>query len=160
MKHKEVKSKLILYLDGELTPYEMKEIDLHLSSCPECAGQRDLLKSAWKSESPAQKAVPSPFLWTRVQARIAEYEQSSGLTPYFKQAARYVSAHPVSVAASIAAIVLGIFLGTPSVHEQRHTGDMQNASLYVTSEFDLNIFDLVPRNALGSAIVNGAEGRR
>ena len=160
MRHEDVEANLILYLDRELTEEEMKRIDVHLSSCAECARKRDLLHSVWKSESVAEKQEPPPFLWTRLEARIAEYEQSSGLTRYFKRAARFISVHPISVAASIAAIVLGIFLGTPSVHEQNLTPRVQSASLYVTSEFDLNIFDLVPRNALGSALVNGGEPKK
>ncbi len=160
MRHEDVEANLILYLDRELTEKEMKRIDVHLLSCAECARKRDLLQSAWKSESIAETQGPSPFLWTRLEARIAEYEQSSSLTRYFKRTARYISAHPINVAASIAAILLGIFLGTPSLHEQNLNPRVRSASLYATSEFDLNIFDLVPRNALGSALVNGGEQKK
>lgn len=160
MRHKQVRSKLILYLDGELTGKEMNEISTHLLSCTECARQRDRIQSLWKSESALQRETPSPFIWTKLQAFIEEYEQRPGLIRYLKEAARYISVHPISVAASIAAIVLGIFLGTPSLHEQNLTPRVQSASLYVTSEFDLNIFNLVPRNALGSALVNGGEPKK
>ncbi len=164
MKHKDVKKKLILYLDGELPENEMKEISEHLSTCFECSRQRDLFVSIWNSEDVRQKPVVPPFIWTRLEARIREYEQTSKWNYNLKKAISYVSMHPVSLAASIIAIAVGIFVGTLTFRQQdfgnpslREKSQIQSSSLTATDEFKLNLFDLVPRNELGSELVDKAE---
>ena len=160
MKHKDVKKKLLLYLDGELPEKEMKEISKHLSTCFECSRQRDLLASIWTPEDMRQKPVVPPFIWTRLEARIREYEQTSKWNHNLKKAISYVSMHPVSLAASIIAVAVGIFVGTLTYHVQDSKSQIQSSSLTTADEFKLNLFDLVPRNELGSELVDKVETKK
>ena len=159
MKHKDVEKKLLLYLDSELTNKEMKEINEHLSTCAECSRQRDLLASIWNSENVRQKPEVPPFLWTRIEASIKEYEQTFR-SHILMKSIRYVSMHPVSMAASIIAVATGIFVGTLTFHQQNMKPQIQRLSPYAADEFKLNLFDLVPRNELGSELVNTVETQK
>ncbi len=160
MAHEDVRERLILYLDGDLPEGVAKEIAGHLSSCPECTRRRDLLQSVWEREEFRERPAPSPFLWTRLEARIREYENRSAVSKRLSWTARYVLLHPVSVAASIVALVVGIYLGTPSSPQYHHVSRSGGTSQYVANEFDLNVFDLVPRDVLGSSFLNGMKERK
>ncbi|MFZ0456477.1 MAG: zf-HC2 domain-containing protein [Ignavibacteriaceae bacterium] len=159
MKHKDIKSKLILYLDGELPEKEMEEIKLHLDDCAECTSKRDLIVSHWKKENIKQE-LPSPFLWTKIEARIKEYEQTSKFIWDFKEAFRFVVMHPVTTAIAVIAIAAGIYLGTPAVNRQSTGHQMQTSSLNISEDFELNVFRIVPDNELGSSIVNPKQTRK
>lgn len=160
MRHKEVQEKLLLYLDNELADKEMKQVSEHLSACPECSRERDLLASVWNTEDVRQKEALSPFVWTRLEACIKEYDQTSGRKRSLKKIMRYVSIHPIGAAASVIAVAFGIYIGTAAFHEQASKYRIQSSSYTVTDELKLNLFDLVPYDTPGSELVGRIEAQK
>lgn len=152
MIHARIQERLLLYLDGDLSPVEMQAIAEHLSACPACNEQLRLTASLWRPETGLKKPEPSPFLWTRLQARIREYEQ----TPALMWRVRGITAHPFRALALIAAVVLGISLGTP-----RGVQSVEIAqSVRAPNEFGLDRFDVIPPGSLGSTLVTIAHRRK
>ena len=160
MKHVEVQSKLILYIDGELTEKQMKEISTHLSACSNCVRQLNLLESVWKSKNLRQKELPSPFLWTRLQARIKENEQTPIFVWDLKRILQGITLRPFPALAIIAAVVVGIYLGSP-LEPQRYK-PVQSVSQLVgaADELGLDQFDVIPPGTLGSTLVNISNRQR
>ncbi len=72
----DVRTTLVAYLDGEVTPSERRLLEAHLAGCAEC--QRDMAGlSALQSRTSqflrdtAVQVSPSPQAWSRLQARLA-----------------------------------------------------------------------------------------
>jgi anti-sigma factor RsiW len=153
MRHKEIQKQLLLYLDGELPDEEMHQIRDHLSACAVCAQHRDELASVWQSETRSEKVKPSPFLWTRLQARIKEYEQTPAFVWDLKRSMQQIPLHPFPALAVIAAIVVGIYIGTPRGSQRNDRAQLAIRSLGAVEDFGLDQFDVIPPGALGSTLV-------
>ena len=153
MIHKEIQEQLLLYIDGELPDEEMHQIRDHLSACAVCAQRRDELASLWRSETRSDKVKPSPFLWTRLQARIKEYEQTPAFAWDLKRSMQRIPLRPFPALAVIAAIVVGIYIGKP--REPGRDERAQSVSQLVGSadELGLDQFDVIPPGALGTTLV-------
>ncbi|MBI5417805.1 zf-HC2 domain-containing protein [Candidatus Poribacteria bacterium] len=78
MNHKNIQSKLLLYIDGDLSGNEMSVMQKHIEECPICKKYLDELCRVWKLEKSLEKRESSPYLWTRLNAQINEYEQNKG----------------------------------------------------------------------------------
>jgi anti-sigma factor RsiW len=67
---------LTALLDGALSRARAEEVERHLAACPECRAEKVRLASAvaalGRLPSPPE---PSPFLWTRLAARLAREER-------------------------------------------------------------------------------------
>ena len=71
MTHQELELQLDAYVDGELTPGDVKEVEAHLQECPECARLRDrrvALSKAIRAEVPSFPSPPG--LRDRVRAAV------------------------------------------------------------------------------------------
>lgn len=154
MTHTDVQERLLLYLDGDLSEDQIRHMREHLSVCTVCAHQRDLLASLWRSESGREKLQPSPFLWTRLQTRIKEYEQTPSFVWGMKEALRGIMVRPLSIPVAIAAIFVGIYLGTPRDHQRYEHPQSISYSLGAADDLELDQFDVIPPTALGSTLVN------
>jgi hypothetical protein len=154
MIHTRVQEQLLLYLDGNLPKEQMQHIREHLSVCTVCAQRRDLLVSVWRSESRPEKLQPSPFLWTRLHARIREYEQTPAIVWEMKKALREITVRPFSIPAAIAAIFVGVYLGTPHEPQRYEHAQSVNHSVGAAEELGLDQFDVIPPGTLGSTLVN------
>lgn len=66
------REELTALLDGALSPARAEEVLRHLAACAECRAEKVRLASvvAALGRRPASPE-PSPFLWTRLQARLA-----------------------------------------------------------------------------------------
>jgi len=74
MKCKTIHSKIIFYLDGDLSLNEMEKIKLHLSQCVDCAAfAADLQKSMAILESEKSPKI-NPFFYTRLIAKLENQE--------------------------------------------------------------------------------------
>jgi len=153
MTHTEIQQQLLLYLDSELPDKDMHQIREHLSACADCAQRRDELASVWQSESRLEKVKPSPFLWTRLQARFKEYEQTPAFVWDLKNILQGIPVRPFPALAVIVAIVVGIYIGTP--REPGRDERAQSVSQLVGSadELGLDQFDVIPPGSLGSTLV-------
>ena len=154
MLHKRIQEKLLLYLDGNLPEEEMQHIREHLSTCPVCARQRDMLAPVWRTEDRLKKAEPTPFLWTRLQARINEYEHTPRVVWDVKGMFRGMRLRPIPALAVIAAVTVGIYIGTP--HEPQRSERAQSISQLTAAanELGLDQFDVIPPGTLGSTLVD------
>lgn len=150
MIHTQIQAKLLLYLDGDLPDEELRQIREHLSTCSVCAEQRDALALVWRSESRLEKVKPSPFLWTKLQARIKEYEQTPILVWNLKRILSAMTLRPFAVLAMVAAIVIGIYLGSPSESQRYKPAQLVSAA----DELRLDQFDVIPPGSLGNTLVD------
>ena len=153
MIHTHIQEKLLLYLDGNLPEYEMQQIREHLSTCSDCAERNKALVSVWQSESKLEKFTPSPFLWTRLQAQIKEYEQTPVFVWDLKKIFQGITIRPYPALAVIAAIVFGIYLGTPREPQRYEHTQSISQLVSASEELGLDQFDVIPPGALGSTLV-------
>jgi len=153
MNHTEIQQQLLRYLDGDLPDEKMRQIREHLSTCPICAERHTVLASIWLSESRLEKMKPSPFLWTRLQARIKEYEQTPALFRDLKNILQGIHVHPFPALAVIAAIVVGIYIGTPRESQKYDLRQPANQSSAAAEDLGLDQFDVIPPSALGTTLV-------
>jgi anti-sigma factor RsiW len=154
MMHTRIQEKLLLYLDGNLPEGEMQRIREHLSTCSVCSKQYEVLALLWRSENRLVKVKPSPFLWTRLQARIKEYEQTPIFVWDLKRILQGITLRPFPALAIIAAVAVGIYLGSP-LEPQRYK-PVQSVSQLVgaADELGLDQFDVIPPGTLGSTLVS------
>jgi len=160
MTHTEIQQQLLLYLDSELPDKDMHQIREHLSTCADCAQRRDELASVWQSESRLEKVKPSLFLWTRLQARIKEYEQTPAFVWDLKKILQAIPAHPLPAVGVIAAIVVGIYIGTPRESQKYGHRQPANRSSAAVDELGLDQFDVIPPGALGTTLVKISNTRK
>lgn len=73
MNHKKFQNKIILYLDGDLGEDERIKMQEHLKVCSLCNQHVKDFSKVWKLESVSMRKKPSPYLWTRLEKRIEEY---------------------------------------------------------------------------------------
>src|SRR6476646_10099272 len=78
----QVRSLLIAYLDGEVTPSERVLIQAHLSGCTVCQQELNLLSTARSQvrsalQHRASQAVPSREAWSRLEARLPKVQVPS-----------------------------------------------------------------------------------
>lgn len=70
------------YLDGELSPVEREEVELHLATCGGCAHTLAELRAVVRQARTLEDAPPPPVLWDRIAAGIgaapAAVETSGG----------------------------------------------------------------------------------
>jgi hypothetical protein len=160
MIHTYIQEKLLLYLDGNLPDKEVQQIREHLSSCSDCAEQNKVLASVWQSESRLEKVTPSPFLWTRLQASIKEYEQTPVFVSDLKIIFQGIALRPIPALAVIAAIVFGIYLGTPREPQRYEHTQSVSQLVGAPDELGLDQFDVIPPGALGSTLVNNSKRQK
>jgi hypothetical protein len=150
MIHTKIQEKLLLYLDGNLSNEEMQQIREHLSTCSVCAEQYDALASVWLSERRLEKIKPSPFVWTRLQTLIKEYEQTPVFVWDLKKIFGGISLRPIPALAVIVAIVVGIYLGSPRESQKYKPAQLVSAA----DELGLDQFEIIPPGSLGSTLIN------
>jgi len=59
------------YLDNELEPPEMQEINLHLETCPACRAAKENLSAIARALRAAPRANPPEIIWPRIAAEIS-----------------------------------------------------------------------------------------
>jgi len=153
MTHTEIQQQLLRYLDGDLPDETMQQIREHLSACPICAERHTVLASLWLSESRLEKRKPSPFLWTRLQARIKVYEQTPAFVWDLRRTVQGIPLRPFPALAVLAAIVLGIYIGTPRESQNYRHRQLASQSSAAVEELGLDQFDVLPPGALGNTLV-------
>ena len=66
---------LIFYIEGTLSEDRIKSVETHLHSCEECASFAAYLTSTLKVIGTEKEMKPSPFLYTRIKARLEQEQQ-------------------------------------------------------------------------------------
>lgn len=97
---------LVPYIECELGERERAKVEAHLSRCPSCAGEAELIKSVSgalrASETPAME--PAPDLWAKVSARIERKTPSAAPRPWLRVT-------PAASACAAAVLVAAVGIG-------------------------------------------------
>ncbi|MEW6088589.1 MAG: zf-HC2 domain-containing protein [bacterium] len=112
MNHKEIQEKLLLFTDGGLSNEETIIVREHIEGCPVCRENSEKLKKVWVFET-GKRMKPSPFLWTRLEAEIKDYERNPvyfGLD-YFRKRIAYMLQPAMTAVLIFASILAGYFGG-------------------------------------------------
>lgn len=80
MKCKDISELLTAYLDNEVTPEEREQIQAHLSACPHCREELEVLAATQSQlrralESAAAEVAPTPQAWAGIERRLVGVEQ-------------------------------------------------------------------------------------
>lgn len=75
MNCEKVKKSLVFFLENDLPQKQRIEMEEHLKTCPYCSGLLEEFSQLWGTLEQREKIPPSPYFWTRLKARIVEYEE-------------------------------------------------------------------------------------
>ncbi len=67
---KQVRNKLIFYIEKSLPPDEQKAVEEHLQHCAKCAQDYEKLAKALQFIETEKQTEPNPYLWTRIKAKL------------------------------------------------------------------------------------------
>jgi hypothetical protein len=108
---------LAAYLDGEVTPEEKANIEVHLRGCPRCRAEleslsamQDNLRGAFRAA--AGEAAPAPYVWSKVQYRLQREKGRRGFWPIFRTG--LIATASTAVVAVIVFFVVMFFGGLKS----------------------------------------------
>ena len=152
MKHKEIRKKLLRYIDLELSEKERAEIQLHLERCEQCREDFQLLSGAWKLSQPIKRAQPSPFLWNKISARLDEKVQRGQLIHKAVLFIRQTARPALTAAIVLLGFFIGIKLGNRLFMENLSSWQTSEVSIQSQSEFGLENFRVLPSSSLGSEL--------
>ena len=146
--HKKIQKKLLLYLDHELSEKERAPVNNHLQNCPVCSRMLEIYDRIWKEEPHGEGVSPPPYLWTKLQNRLAGIEKSSLLFFRVKLFVRRYGPSALLVVLLLLSVAAGAFIGSPSgpdffkaVVSIRQTDDQAEV-------FELDRFDIIPPGSL------------
>ncbi|WP_321298364.1 zf-HC2 domain-containing protein [Marinifilum fragile] len=75
MNCKDLKSKLIFYVEGELSTDEMRSFRHHLNHCKECSNSVSLLKETFGAIEKEKAMEVNPYLLSKTMNRLKEQER-------------------------------------------------------------------------------------
>jgi len=108
MKCKRIRRKLVAYLDGELREKQKLLIKEHLTECPECKKEADLLNKSFYLLKDQQRLKPSQGF----EASLWERIHSSGERKLLPQAIFRRLVHAALPAAVAAVLIIGVLVGS------------------------------------------------
>lgn len=143
MNCKNVKNKIVDFLEERLSPEESTAFENHIRECKSCSGFLEEFKLVWQQLTAPEEGGLSPYFWTRLEGKISEYESKE---KYKEKAAFNIPKllQPVVYAAIILfGIVFGYKLGI-SYTEQSELKEEIKTPVYVET------FDYIPEGSLGA----------
>lgn len=136
MKHCELLQKeLFAYLEKELPPFQIQQLDHHISECDECNRILTEFRSMLALMEEQKSIEPRPFAETRImqgiESRLEKRQNSSIFTfGWLLQ--------PTLISAGVAAaLVIGFFIG--SGFADTHSQNTQNDEMIEAVRTDLNV---------------------
>ncbi|MBN2412247.1 hypothetical protein JXQ31_11190 [candidate division KSB1 bacterium] len=104
---KKIKTKLSAYLDGELDPEQVKEIELRINQNPELRSEYKRLKQVYSLLQREERTLTDPFFTTRLNVRLQQVRRAKKMTLW-----RYFWSRRILLSASvIAGLIVGMMLG-------------------------------------------------
>jgi len=152
MKHKEIRKKLLRYVDAELPQEERAEIQLHLQRCEQCRNDVELLSGAWNLSQSTRRMQPSPFLWNKIAARLEGKAQKGRLVHKVELFVRQTARPALTAAVVVLGLFIGIKLGNRLVMTEFSARQPGDASIQLQSEFGLENFRVLSSGSLGSEL--------
>jgi len=152
MKHKEIRKKLLRYIDVELSEKERAEIQLHLERCEQCRRDFQLLSGAWNLAQPIKRVQPSPFLWNKISARLDGKTQKGRLVDKVELFVRQTARPALTAAIVMLGLFIGIKLGNRLFMENLSSWQTSEVSIQSQSEFGLENFRVLSSSSLGDEL--------
>jgi anti-sigma factor RsiW len=114
MKCARIRSRLSLYLDGDLAPAAAGAVTAHLESCPACARHLDSLQSALASLASLPVLAPAEGIAARVFDRLEVESRGPGLALVFRS---FLASRPLILPsfATAALLVMTVLVGAVAV---------------------------------------------
>ncbi len=81
MKHEEAQANFSDFLEGELSPQEVAELQAHLEGCATCADELEELRQTLSSLSGLKRVPPPPGFLGKVQQRIRKRSRGRFFEP-------------------------------------------------------------------------------
>ncbi|WP_346855659.1 zf-HC2 domain-containing protein [uncultured Draconibacterium sp.] len=106
MKCKTVHNNLIFFLEKELPVLEMKQVQEHLDTCPDCALFAEEMKKTLSILETEKATENNPFLYTRIKAKLENQEEAERI-----QVARPILIRVLQPVAFSVLLLLGIYGG-------------------------------------------------
>jgi predicted anti-sigma-YlaC factor YlaD len=154
MKCKNVRKKIFSYIDKELSNRESSKIQNHLNECAYCKKQYDILSVIFTGTENYEKAIPSPYLWTRLSSKIEEFEKCK--SHFWIRIPKFAESL-VMVVLFLISITIGIFLGNFPNLNNSETTDLKPAltenDKFVRSSY-VETFDDLPPQSVGGVYVS------
>ncbi len=148
MKHKNIRKKLLRYIDAELPEKERAEIQSHLKHCAQCRKDIESLSGVWNLSQPIKRAQPSQFLWNKISTQL-EDKRHTGQSIH--KAALFIR-QMAQPALTAAVIILGLFIGI-KLGNRMSTAQLSSQQVTITTaqsqnEFGLENFRILPSSSL------------
>ncbi len=107
MKCKEIHTRLIDYMDGELSRDEQERVQKHLQGCPDCREMYQEMAASW-NQAREDRISYQPFYYTRLQAKMERQAER-----YSQHALRRARTFRMLLQPALFFVVLGlgIFIG-------------------------------------------------
>lgn len=115
-----IKDQLIEYLDGDLSPKDARVLEEHLEKCPECTSELDAFAGVRELLLDDGYVEPSPFYWTRFNARLMQRLHRPSLLSWHPGATPRLV--PITIAAAVL-FVVGFTVGAGHLLGVGSTGD-------------------------------------
>jgi anti-sigma factor RsiW len=106
MKCKTVHTNLIFFLEKELPASEMKQVQEHLDTCPDCALFAEEMKKTLSILETEKATENNPFLYTRIKAKLENQEEGKSI-----QVSRPILVRVLQPVAFSIILLLGIYGG-------------------------------------------------
>lgn len=147
MNCKHVENKIIDYLERDVSGIERTQIEEHVRGCKKCAVIVKEFSSLWSYATSPPSSELSPYLWSRLRAKISEYEREKVFPAgIFENVLRFLK--PAAYALLfIFGIVFGFSLGESYL-------DMRMFRQEVEQPIYIEIFDNLPEGSIGEVYLN------
>ena len=133
MECKKVHSKIIFFLEKELTDSEMKQVKEHISTCSDCARFMEEMQLTLSILETEKSPVLNPFFYTRLKAKLENQESEQKLVFWRPAFLRVLQPAAFSILL-IAGIYTGIKVGQPASTQQFTATLMQNQEIQYLNE--------------------------
>ncbi len=149
MKHKKIRRKFILYLDGDLPETEKGKIEKHLSVCESCRNALKVIKELWDGEEKFQ-VLPPESLWYKLKDRLEEkrIDRILGLRLNKKKILKTAAAMVIVIISVLTGSRLGNALN-PSFENENNIFLKNNIT---RDDFGINYFDILPPNSIAEDV--------
>ncbi len=142
MRHKNIQNKLLLYIDGDLPEKDYQMVKRHISRCAQCRKHLEILSRIWTQSREPVDATPSPYLYTRIQARIADYNRKKPVERFAEGILERL-AYPALATIGIA---ITFWLGVLMIPAPEYATGQPTE---IKQEFGLEHFDITPPGSIG-----------
>jgi len=147
MNCKHVENKIIDYLERNVSGIERTQIEEHVRGCKKCAVIVKEFSSLWNYATSPPDSELSPYFWSRLRAKISEYERKKVFPPgIFENVLRFLK--PAAYALLfIFGIVFGFSLGESYL-------DMRMFRQEIEEPIYIEVFDNLPEGSIGEVYLN------